>query len=1204
MEKDLFNLSIFSVSCLITPHQRRSEWLDDIDTWIRQSSETRSKELGAVIKHIPIELDLRRDAARLNPDPEYQLARSSLEQYLEIARLSRLQQLRLKLEKHVKKRECKRRHGSTTYYVFVAEGLGAWLVRQVLSDAKSWNPSVYIQTVGLFFLSQPKGPGLVQDVHKIQSYLDSLLRQAKSPTASDDDAKTNRSFAQYLAAIADIFNRSLFVPGSWTFPVTSVVSHTGGDGTIPALHELLPEAANLASSEHEARLDQGSKMDSPQPSAPPNANESDTSSHAKTSNEDKILKNRIHSSLSTMIRDKTTGEAWRAFDSQPQSLNSPALGRSRSNGTRSSNATYLAPISSLGIPYHLSTNPELFGSVYEEGTKALIQGDPKLAKEYLVRCMRMAVDIRSPRFEISALRAELGLSVANIVLGNFYEALQSLENVRATVKSMVANSKSVDQNELEDLARFAEYRFAILLQRIGALRKAKELLNGPDWDGLDVHEMLQDGLDLKTFKYRWNKFLLLIGVYRSRALLAATMGDFKDSRAKLSMSELICKDLDSKFKQRNIPTQDSLLYQTQLSTSDASIQLTWAKLRALEGNYKRALDEIAQARAKSRGVMKPWNALTLEMAVEKADLISRTSRAGCRDAQDTAMKVKLAISKHLGSNHPLAFEADYCRITSLTSQGLPDEGLEQSRHLCWEAASSPSLSVSFDQVMNREATGDVNTRRSWHPQHVKYNNQRGMLEFSMGYFHAAARILWQAAERSLSEWPEMPATAKYQADRALVFIHLGRLEFAEKDLTSALEMQFKLYLPQLEIPTKSKSDGKLMVMVERLRKSNPHVDTSRSQTCIHPDLLSTVHSVALLLLEYAEKDLHFIAGLVNFIRHGFKESLGETHEYTLVATLTEARVLVMKSEDENDNENDLEKVLGLLSLVERGASIERPNHPLALRAQQEILHINIHSFQPTTTEGPKSFLAKTMEALRRIAGFQEQYLGVFHPDRQKTLVSLLLATVLLDQKNRDSWTSLADELLQGLRNQKVRRQRYMQSLMTDLEVAEIFYRAEIPDKSAEILQKIRRSIDSESDLKLQEHEDGFLMIDTNARLRIQERLKDLSELVLNEAIQAESDHQSLAEGSNRLSTATTAVSQGISRSPTLAQDATTKNSSKSSESPRPLTSIIFPTRNSPKSKRSTFGPQRDSGKAVYEQDSATKNQEALREDNHTQIILG
>ncbi|KAK3986852.1 hypothetical protein QBC44DRAFT_372740 [Cladorrhinum sp. PSN332] len=1139
-------LIIFSVLCLL-PGTSSSEWVNYIDSYTKAS---RKKKDGVRMQHISTTLDLRSDASRSNLEAVYNLARRNLEQHLDIAAVSSnslLKQfrkdLKFKLGKHRRQPEWKQRQ-SRTYYIFVSEGLGTWLVQHVVSDPKYSKPesSVYRRIVGLFFLQQTSGAGLIGGMEAIRNYLDSL--SPEPPPGSDDDIAPNKVFAQYLAAIGRISECSLFGRGSWTFPVASLFHHPTKTPTTPTLAELLLESTELAVSEHKARI-KAKNHDSPQPGSDANAHKSAPASGscAEEPNEATILDDRLKSALSEIAKLRIQSkrlEAKRSVSSPGfrfLSPRSPQLVLSGSNTTNSSTVAYSASLTSFGVSDHLSGKPQLFESVYEEGIKSLTHGDVKLAREHFVRCMRILNHTILPGLTLSTLRVELALSVANIALGNFYEALQSLRNVRRALQHILDDYNADDlelasKDEVLHLERFARYRFATLLFRIAAFDGAKELLRKPDWDDLDHAEIWQDDATVISFNDRWNKTLLLIGVYRLRSLLAAMMGDFQSAQSDLSDSENICKDLNLKLKDRkDIPGQDLPVCQVQLTTTELSVQLARANLLTFRGDYRRALDEVNLTLEKLRSVLKPGNSLILEAAVLKAFLISRTSGAGCRDGEDAATEIKLAISKYLDPNHPFAFEAEYCRILSLKSQGKLEEALEHSRHLCWEAGSSTALGViliPLPTVTCNEGGADSgldpNNQQPVHPQTIKYNNQRGWLEFYMGSYNASCRILRQAAERSLENWAKMPVTAKYLADRAFVNIRLGRLELAEQDLLRAVQLQFTLYAPDLECPTTIRDRA----LIEQLRRLNRSVGTSYAAT--HPDLLFTLYNIGILLSEMSP--LHFAADLIPLVLDSCKAILGEYHEWTLLAALTQARLFLRISEADPDHEGKVGNALSLLSYVERAAGSERPNHPLALSAEREFLHARILNLNPTSPEETKRVFRKTSQALRRIADLQERHLGPEHPDRHKTLVSLLLVTVLLEYKSRETWDNLATELLQSLRSPKVRRQRYMESVLVELEVAEIFYNAEILEKCSEVLGDVKKSIASESTSQVQEDEDGFLKIDTAVRSLIEKRILHLHDLLEEPA----PEPQSMRDGSERLSTATTAVPP----SPVIGQTVTKK----------------------------------------------------------------
>lgn len=884
---------------------------------------------------------------------------------------------------------------SSTYYVFIAQGLGVWLAKELVSRAS--DPEFCQRVVGLFFVP---------------------------PQLADSSSTSAKEHLQlYLDGINRVFNEG-FDGQEWVSPITTTISDLEQTDTSPTgLKNLLGQSTKLA--RQELKLGSGS-------------------------NNDGVLEARRASPLALAIANKPP-----VSDQSGRTSRSSAHSRSQS-------------LSSLGSISCSSGKARLFRSVKEAAVKALDDGHLEHARDLYARCSEMLQRTHSPGWEYSRLEVELEFSVVKIYLGHYHEALHSLKEVLAGIRQFKHQPEAkTTVSDTPDLSKLANYRFATLLLRIAAFDDAQEIL-------LEHFDKAIDFVSIRNntklpAEYRRSDLWLATSVSQLRAQLEAIRGGFDSAAKYLRDADEAYSCLEAFRRGPELKAKD--LCQVRLETTGLSISVTKAKIMILTGDLKEALALVRGAVKRLKHLLGSQNALTMEAAVLESLLIAVTSGAGSRGGEDLAAETKAAVSARFGPSHPLTLEAAYSLVTAFRAQGKFKEARQQSRHLCWEADSCAALTAGLDSSHN-------------HPSLLKYHAQRAVLEFSMGNYKDSEDIMSGVYDKSAAKWPGMAFTSMYLAECARIRIHLGNRDKARKHLVEVIKQQLPIYAPSVTFPGSLRDRPFIQKLLET------GCSAEKPKVILHPILLFTLYVVCELELEEEDSDLEFVRDLASRLVEICKTKFGHGHEWTIMAILALAKVYSRLAKLDIDNVEHLKQALKFFVFAARAPS--RNTHPLALHAWQQAVEISLLLMEPSSAEKTKQMFLEASDQLKRIADLQERHLETNHPDRQKTLVSLLRVKLALGPSDTlRSSNALETELLNGLQDPKVRRQRYFESLNLEDEVAEIFRHHGMLEESAKVSEEMKKSLRSVLDYGGQIN----LEDDTRTRMerRIDQRLRGLRE---------------------------------------------------------------------------------------------------------------
>ncbi|RSM00827.1 hypothetical protein CEP52_008895 [Fusarium oligoseptatum] len=545
-------------------------------------------------------------------------------------------------------------------------------------------------------------------------------------------------------------------------------------------------------------------------------------------------------------------------------------------------------------------------------------------------------------------------------LGDYVKAEEGLRKLLGEISSTGLDGKG--KEIVLDIRRETTYRHALALSRLERHLEVLEALSMVDFN--------QSSDQAET------TLILQAKVYRLRALSGAYLGFRPFSRFKTDLAEAdrLCKRLsDVPTPAMEKPQRFDMFKYRRMEISNS---LNESRVIMLQGDYRGALEVLQPALRDAILKIGETDVLTLEATILNCHLqilvgqfhLGRQSCERCLDV----------IVDALGPEHNLALEAEYLLIAAAQAEGLLTLALDDSLALCHRVKSKTDFGVK-------------------HPSALRYRIQLGDLQLQHGNYLEAESTLESVLVDSAETWSPKnhPNALRIHSQLALAQYHLGKLDMAERNISTALGGQLQTYL--------------------RIEKGG----------------LWQRDECAGKFLEKTPTLLHTVKGFFLPPATGSKFGDAMPHPDVLVSLLT-----LGSSIDGPDIFPDTWE--GGHGVAESSPIMQQSEnyHPTVLHARQEFLVVSILACGGVVDD--IKYVQSCKKELEFILAAQQSRLGWNHPHRLGTLFSLLALQVGLDEP-KDKVLKTLEELMGRLTRDDIRRQRFLESLLMEEKVAGVLH---------------------------------------------------------------------------------------------------------------------------------------------------------------------
>ncbi|KAJ3467874.1 hypothetical protein MRS44_005438 [Fusarium solani] len=666
----------------------------------------------------------------------------------------------------------------------------------------------------------------------------------------------------------------------------------------------------------------------------------------------------------------------------------------------------------------------------------LSNSDLKHALVAFQRCLKMDIPWPDARWEITG-----SLALVQMGLGHYAKAEEELQNLLGNITITGLDDKG--RETVANIRRETTFRHALALSRLEKHNEALKCLS-----------MIEIPTESEQPSIHAEKALMLQGkISRLQALSRAYLGfqDLQNLKNDLDEADRCCKGLS------DVPPPDgekpgrvnTFKYRwTEISTS-----LNKSRVLMLQGGYKSALEILQPALQEAILKVGEADVLTLEATLLSCQLQILTGQV--RRGRQSCERCADVIVDALGPEHNLALEAEYLLITADQAEGLLTLALDDSLALCHRAESRTDFGPK-------------------HPTTLRYRSQLGGLHLQRGNYLEAESILESAWSHSADELSleVHPNTLRIQSQLALARYHLGKLDMAERDVWTALRGQLNTYLRMkdgnlgLEQDCDNELSKKMPFVLDDIGGIYSAPRSTFDDQMPHPDILISLLTLGKVLSRKQEPNLDLVLKIFWLVLVSAKKQLGPSHELSLAASLAMGEVFSgrgrMESDDTQQQRKYYLKAASYYNFVVcPGSSIDGPDHlpdtwegghevakgspilqqlekhhPIVLHARREFLVVSILGCDDVMND--IKYVQRCKKELEFILTAQQSRLGWNHPLRLKTLFSLLALQVGLNEP-RDEVLKTQEELMGRLRREDVQRQRYLECLLMEENVAEVLY---------------------------------------------------------------------------------------------------------------------------------------------------------------------
>ncbi|KAL5319124.1 hypothetical protein ACEPPN_012173 [Leptodophora sp. 'Broadleaf-Isolate-01'] len=605
-----------------------------------------------------------------------------------------------------------------------------------------------------------------------------------------------------------------------------------------------------------------------------------------------------------------------------------------------------------------------------------------------------------PKITLHHTQIRMQMGVTLLQKGRYNQAGEMFEVLRSWLESQreTPELRSDIEGELE-------WWFALTLLRQGRYREAQMKLKHLEKD-LERTEILKEEHVLDLAKVR-----------RLLALANGYLGDYTEAFRQI---ELVRKSFEGfqtrkKNQELHIPTdagerdhdQSTSPEMTQVESPPTresieiqacrhNFEFTESIILMLWGDYVQALET---AKSALKGFEKDWGKQhfrSLEVASLVAILRAYNSDTG--NASILCHSTLESMTATLGSLHPLTLQAMEVLVYIFRSQSRFTEAVDTSNSLCKRIESSLG---------------------SDHPQTLRSKSQLAAAKLACGDYRTSEEILVdvvRASKRVYGE--EHPDTLRFQSELARAYCYSWKTKLAEDLVLEVISKQRRIYtigerkpIPEQQLATETSRKD----MLEQLRND---VRNGITTLRVHPDLLFSMQLLAKVESKKAVPNLELVQDIQQIVWDRRMAKLHPTHALSLVSEFELATTYREKGQ--------LQKALETFdSVAKERSKLLGTRHPDTLAARHETLVMKY-------TLGQKI----DVDDLESILRLREWQLGRCHPDTHQSLL-WIFAIQLLQAKEEKAFKT-ADKLLHSLSQPAVRRERLVESLQVAEKVA-LFY---------------------------------------------------------------------------------------------------------------------------------------------------------------------
>ncbi|RSL58078.1 hypothetical protein CEP53_006246 [Fusarium sp. AF-6] len=683
-------------------------------------------------------------------------------------------------------------------------------------------------------------------------------------------------------------------------------------------------------------------------------------------------------------------------------------------------------------PHQGQQNDDLFDTTFFKDKNAVLQ-----SRTWIVG---FDPDANSTERNSESFMEKLpSLAQVQMGLGDYVKAEEGLRKLLGEITSAGLDDKG--KEIVLDIQRETTYRHAVALSRLERHVEVLEALSMVDFD--------QSSDQAET------TLILQAKVYRLRALSGAYLGFRPFSRFQTDLAEAdhLCKRLsDVSTPDVEKPQRVDMFKYRRMEISNS---LSESRVIMLQGDYRGALEVLQPALREAILKIGETDVLTLEATLLNCHLQilvgqTRLGRQSCERCLDVIVDV-------LGPEHNLALEAEYLLIAAAQAEGLLTLALDDSLALCHRVKSRTDFGAK-------------------HPSALRYRIQLGNLQLQHGNYLEAESTLESVLVDSAEAWSPKyhPNALRIHSQLALTQYHLGKLDMAEGNISTALRGQLQTYLriEKGDLWQRDECAGKFLEKTPTLLHTvegfyRPLETGSKLGDAMpHPDVLVSLLTLGKVLSRKQQPNLNLVLEIFWLVFLSAEKQLGPSHELSLAASIAMGEVFSGKARMVSDDAQQQRKYsLKAASYynfaVCPGSSIDSPDifphtwegghgvaesspimqqlenyHPTVLHARQEFLVVSILACGGVMDD--IKYVQGCKKELEFILAAQQSRLGWNHPHRLRTLFSLLALQVGLDEP-KDKVLKTLEELMGRLTRDDIRRQRFLESLLMEQKAAGVLH---------------------------------------------------------------------------------------------------------------------------------------------------------------------
>lgn len=577
-----------------------------------------------------------------------------------------------------------------------------------------------------------------------------------------------------------------------------------------------------------------------------------------------------------------------------------------------------------------------------------------------------------------------------------------------------------------------------------------------------------------------------VRLYRDLALAYAYLGEYGNARKNVKIAEERAKsvtmvqpdDQEAEGSERDVgktpeaevssleePRRMLHIKQDKESrTKEKSVQIVSATLDMLSGDYTAALAASSDSLDFMNTTVGARHLKTLATSTLKGWCLAYNGRYG--EAESLCSTTYKALTQALGLRHPQTLEAMECLVYVFRSQGRFAEAIGTGRLL---------------DSLSSQRTDDLG---SSHPQPIRAKFQLAESLLANGDYVASKAIfdeLLPLAETDRGH--QHPETLRYKSGQARVLLYLGRFRKAQ-------DLALDVAVGQFDLLIQSQDCGPNFHGLPKNWRTGAHVDPKQHlyelldnvprQITMHPFLISNMQLLANIevrrVQQTGQNDRRAELALARKILEALRSRQPQTiAESTPLSTSIEFDLAILLKE-ENSKPNDMDKSIELFSRVyEIRKKQLGENHLDTLCAQRELIIARCLR-HPEGIEPDDNMLGVVKKASDSILKSLESRLGVLHPETLTSqlwcfTVDSLLQVDYAGHENK-SW----EDLSQNLSDPDLMDERLIESFVMKKRLAGLLYGSGNSQAALDLLDRTISEID-DAIMKSQDEELKEIVLD-------------------------------------------------------------------------------------------------------------------------------